>query len=876
MENNSAKAMPKVTPLLQQYFAIKKQYGDCLLFMQVGDFYELFFEEAKIASKYLSIVLTKQGKYNDEDVPMCGVPVSSINYHISKLIKNGFKVAICDQVSRPIPGEIVQRKVTRVFTPGTLTDELMLDKKKPSFLCALWPLNGEWSIVFAELLSSKIFATSFKKDDIGTLDAELFRFFPDEVLFPENGQTKNLKQHLQNLGFFLSSHELADLIKESSVEDFFSFDKNAYLADLAKKLNQDVASKFVMNSSLQKAFAFLTIYLARHHESFLEQIEEVNIYKPEDFVKLDFAAIKNLELFQNNSTQTKEGSLFSVLDECKTGMGSRMLKHAISFPLKNLDEINKRLDVVEYFKNSYMSLSLLGKMLGDFLDFDRIVGRISLNKATFNDYLGIKSSLEQIHRLKKFLFSLGAPFDLLIQISSNLHDFSALYNLLQASLEDVSTTKRIKSGFNAELDSLRAFADNASEEILKFEKDESVRIGISNLKIKYTDNQGYFFEVNANQLSQVPDNYKLIQSLVGRSKFVSNDLKSLEWKILNAQENIDRMETRLFHQVVDEVKKYLVDLRRTAHSVALLDMMYSLSLIAYQNKYSRPVFVQENCLKIVQGRHPVVELCCDGKFTPNDTMLDSSLRTIILTGPNMGGKSTYLRQVALIVLQSHLGSFVPASSCVLSLHDRIFTRIGSGDFLAKGKSTFLVEMEEVAEICANATENSLVILDEVGRGTSTYDGIAIAQSILEYLHFSVKSKTFFATHYHEITDLEQKDLGIKNFFMKSEQRNDNIVFLHKLAQGKANESFGIAVAKLANLPGEVIKNSKTILQQLKAKHRLEASNYQINFEAELKTDAKQENEELLEIIEVLKNLDMDDVSFKLAHEILQDLKSKID
>lgn len=817
-----AQTQPKTTPLLAQYFEIKEKHVDAILLFQVGDFFELFFEDAKVVSQALSITLTKRGKHNGQDIPICGVPVSSILYHLSKLVRQGFKVAVCEQVSKPIPGEIVDRRVTRVLSPGTLTDDLMLDEKKNSFLCSLWPLGDGVGIIFAELLTAKIFATKIPGNQLRLLDSELIRFFPDEILLPNLNEVKSLQQHLSKVGYNASlispiSEEQQQSIEQGNLttSKSYDFETNKILKEyLNTKLSSVVFENILSDQSLAGSFALLTSYLHAYHDNFLPLVEKVNFYRPDDYLILDSITLKNLEVVRNNYDGTSKHSLFASVDKCMTGMGSRMLKQSLVFPIKNLEVLRNRTTFVGILKHSFFNLSYLEDLLSTLCDLERITGRIALSQASHQDFLNLKKTLSTANKIRQFLSQIDTV--LAEELSNKIPNLISLQTLLEVSLsDDFLSDRKIKPGFNPELDSKHLFINNTEKEILNFEHQEVLRTKINNLKIKYTDISGYFFEINSNQIKNIPEDYKLLQSLTGRSRFINQALKALEYTILNAQQDLAKLEEMAFASVKLQTFQYLSQLRMVSHSLGYLDMLFSFAKTAYDRNYCQPTFSEtSDILEIKEGRHPVIELTQNNNFIPNNTSFDENNRLMIITGPNMGGKSTYLRQVAQISLLAHTGSFVPASSCNIKIMDRIFTRIGSGDNLAAGKSTFFIEMEEVSLICDLATKNSLVILDEVGRGTSTFDGMAIAQAILEYLLDVVKSKALFATHYHELTELVQTKPSAKNFHLECKEINGNLIFSHKLFEGALGESFGIAVAKLAGISPSILIRAKELLSKL--------------------------------------------------------------
>lgn len=853
---------------MEQYFKIKEENPDCLLFFQVGDFYELFFDDAKIAAQILAITLTKRGKCQGEDIPLCGVPRSSLQFHLTKLVNQGFKVAICDQTSLPIPGQVVEREVTRVFTPGTLTDDVMLDEKSASYLCSCWPEGEFWGLAFIELLASKVFFTKVPCHQVNLVFNELSRFSPSEIILPKLKNFNHLKNGFNQFGYPVNfSTPLGFEIKDKfNVENFYSNNNQALQSYFDNELNQKLVEKIFSNDSINGSFGLLTSYLHRYHKNVLPQVEDVCLYNPSDFLVLEQSSIKNLDIVKNSFDGSKNGTLFNAIDQTKTNMGARLLKRSLLFPLVEKEEIEFRWSAVDQVKNKVSNIYQLENLLSEIPDLERIVGRIALDKATISDFIGLKIGLNQVLKIKSFIFSLDEN-EILNSKLNQIKDFSALIFLLESSINtDFLKNEKIKYGFSKQLDQLREFSDQGHQKIIDLENKEIEKTKINNLKIRYTDIHGYFIEISKSSLKDLPQDYRLTQSLVNRSRFVTQELLELQQKIFKAKQDVVKLEEEIFAQVSGQVKTYLSSLRKTAEIISWLDMIFSFAKQAYNFNYVKPEIKNEKYLKIEQGRHPVIEQKLQSNFVPNSLNLDKEKYIKIITGPNMGGKSTYLRQVAQNIILAQAGSFVPANSFEFSLVDKIFTRIGSGDNLYSGKSTFLVEMEETAKICNQATKNSLVILDEIGRGTSTYDGMAIAQAVIEFI---CKQESFclFATHYHEITQIAEKNSKIKSFFMDSYQSDDDIIFTHIIKEGAACNSFGIQVAKLAGIPENIIARAKEILKEISQKKAVVIKNKN----TQKSNLTKEENFLEKEIL----NLDLDDTSFKQAHKLLCAFQDKL-
>lgn len=869
----------KLTPLMQQYFEFRAQHPDALLLFQVGDFFELFFQDAQVVSQFLAITLTKRGKCNGQDIPICGVPMSAINPYLVRLVKGGFKVAICEQVGKAIPGQLVRRQVTRVLTPGTLTDSAMLDDKKSSYLCALWPGSEDWGLLFAEMLGQQIYATWLPAASYKILEGELARFSPDEIIMPAIPATQQHNKFFAVNGYSINLEKGLDSnLDLQSPEEIFDLRKNANLWQmLGQYLAPDVWQRLQQRYCYQGSLAVLASYLSRYHAAFLRQVKDIHFYQAQDFLTLDAATLRNLEVVSNNQTGSSKNSLFNTLDLCKTAMGSRLLKRQLLFPLKDKNMLLARQYAVGAIKASVLELNRLEKYLQELPDLQRIVGRIALDKAQLSDLVHLLKVLLLLPKLKTDLAALCND-PLLFNLFVRLQELPHLVELLQASLADVdqegSNGSKIRSGFDFALDHAQSELQELQQRLLALELHENslLSVGSSILKLRYTDQQGYFWEVGSNHLAKVPAHFVLQQSLVGRSRFTTAELKDLEGLIQQLQTQLQALEEQALQQVFERVKENVASLRNTSQALAELDFLFALANAAYLYNYVRPQLVDDPVLIIYDGRHPVVERQGRMRFVPNDTLLNQEQRTAIITGPNMGGKSTYLRQVAHIVIMAQVGGFVPASACTLGLFDRIFTRIGSGDNLAEGKSTFLIEMEEVATICQLATKNSLVILDEVGRGTSTYDGLALAQAILEFVYHQLQAKTLFATHYHELTKLADILPGASNFWVTCHQIDERLVFLHKVEPGVAKASFGIQVAKLAGLPDSILMRAKDLLKSFGGADKvvLDVARTQVvDNLGQVKGSVGEVNLGLAQLVERLLELDLNNISFRQAYDLLE-------
>lgn len=851
----------KLTPLMQQYFRIKAEYQDCLLFFQVGDFYELFFDDAKKAAACLAIALTKRGKSNGEDIPLCGVPVHALEFYLLKLIKAGFKVALVDQVSKPIPGTVVERKVTRVFTPGTLTETTMLDDKSASYILSCYGDGRRWGLLFGELLTAQLFATTVPLNDIRVVEAELVRFFPDEVVLPERFEKTDMYRMIRSYGYPVS------LVAEKKYE------VDPVPAWMSQQFDSNLLSRINEQTAIAGSVSLLYDYLKRTNEASLSQMRNVQFYDADDYLVIDPATQKNLEIVINSHDGSRKNTLLSVLDGATTAMGSRTIKKWLQRPLVNVKSIMQRQEVVSALVENVSLSTHLEIQLSQFSDIERIIGRLGLGRALLSDIVALKQTLKRVPALKAQSEALK-KYTLVQSLLDKMGDFNALTNFLECALnEDSASQYRIKKGFDEQFDRLLDLVTHAEKKILEFEQQEITKTGIGSLKVIYNQVFGYSIEITKTHHALVPEHYKQQQTLANRSRYIVQELVDLEREIVSARARIDDVEKMLFESVVNAVTQELSRLRPLAAAIACLDGLLGFARVAYQQRYVAPTFTEKHSLSIEQGRHPVVEQVLQEGFVANDVALHDEQSLIILTGPNMGGKSTYLRQAALISLMAQCGSLVPAKKAELFLVDRIFSRIGSGDNLAAGKSTFLVEMEETAIICSQATNRSLVILDEVGRGTSTYDGIALAQAICEYLLTKVGARTLFATHYHELTALESTYEAVKNYHMKSHRTNAGITFFHSVVPGPAYASFGIDVARLAGLPAPVVDRAEFLLTHLKQDAHpqtvftpaLEVTNF----------EKPQKDPKMAEIAEIIRLFDLDAMTPKQAYFCIAELQEKL-
>jgi len=802
--------LAKLTPMMQQYMDIKERYKDCILFFRLGDFYEMFFSDAELASRELEITLTGRDCGLDERAPMCGVPYHAAHTYISRLIAKGYKVAICDQLEDPATAKgIVKRDVSRVITPGTVIDPAMLEEKKNNYLMAVYCQQIYFGIAVVDVSTGEFYATQITwGSSMKKLIDEISKYKPSEIIANEALTTK--PEYKSYFGEYLKI--------EPSIIDGEMFSLKNSQDKLIEIFNENPFNNLDL---AQCASGALISYLESTQKVDLKHIEKVKIYKIEQYMMLDSASRRSLEITETMRDSKKKGSLLWVLDKTSTSMGGRKLRQWIEQPLLDVDEINLRLDAVAELKESFMVRNELMELLRGVYDIERLTSKLVFGTVNARDLLAINSSLSKLPYIKELIKDLKADYNR--QLYERLDLLEDICALIDAAINEdpplsVKEGGIIKDGYDQLVDEYRHASTEGKAWISELEARERERTGIKSLKIRYNDNFGYYIEVTKANIGQVPDDYVRKQTLVNCERYTMDRLKDLEGKILGAETKVIQREYELFCQVRDTVSQHVKRLKTTADCLSVLDVLCSYADVADRNQYVRPVVYEGGIIEIRNGRHPVVEkMLEDTQFVPNDTWLDNDENRIsIITGPNMAGKSTYMRQVALITLMAQAGCFVPAEYARIGLVDRIFTRIGASDDLASGQSTFMVEMTEVANILENATPRSLLILDEIGRGTSTYDGLSIAWAVIEYINDKAKlgCRTLFATHYHELTELEEKLHGIKNYCVSVRKKGNDIIFLRKLMRGGADKSYGVEVAGLAGIPANVIERAKMILEEL--------------------------------------------------------------
>ena len=855
-----------LSQMMQQYLEVKDKYKDALIFYRLGDFYEMFFDDAVTASKELDLTLTGRDCGLSERAPMCGVPYHAVDTYIAKLLAKGYKVVICEQMTKPGDQKgLVVRKVVREVTPGTRIDSVMLDGDKNNYLMSAYLSDdGKAGVSWTDISTGEFQNLLIDSQLNLKLNEILSRVSPAEIIC--NSKMK------------VRSNQLS-LVRYGGIYKFSQYSDDAFSYDNAFEKVKAVLKNFSMFDGKPECVCSagaLLDYIEKTQKRTLKHIKSGEFDDAEQYMTIDANARRTLELMSSSGGKTS-GSLIKIIDNTSTSMGARMLKKWLEKPSLDIGEINRRLDAVQQInKNIILRDDIMSSMRGIY-DLERIAGRASYGNISPRDCVQLCGSLSALRLTKQKLADVDN--ETIRKKKSAIPDFDYLEKLLSSAVNDnpsavVREGGVIRDGFDKELDEYRLIKQNAHAILDKIESKEKAATGIKNLKIAYNRNFGYYIEVPKSQINLVPYSYVRRQTTVNAERYTSEELKDVESKILNAEDNAKAREVALYEKIVAEIVRFLDDLLSASKLMAYIDCLFSAAFTATKCNFTRPVVRDDfDCIKIADGRHPMVEETLKGEqFVPNDTFLDNDEnRMMLITGPNMAGKSVYMRQVAIIVILAHMGYFVPARKAEICLVDKIFTRVGASDDLSTGRSTFMVEMTEVADILQNATDKSLLLMDEIGRGTSTYDGLSIAWAIIDYLSNTLKAKTLFSTHYHELTELEGKYSGIKNYKMTVRELPGSIVFVRKLLRGSANRSFGIEVASLAGLPDNIIVKAKEILKKLeksdivgKEKQRADA-NYQMSiFSSNVGT----------EIVKILKDIDVDSVSPRAALDILSDLKEK--
>ena len=865
------------TPLMNQYLSIKRKQPDALLLFRMGDFYETFFDDAKKASKILGLTLTTRDKKKKNPVPLAGFPYHALNNYLKKLIDNGVKVAICEQVEDPkLAKKLVKRKIVEIITPGTILEQDYLKGKSNNFLTAIYEGKSNCGVASIDISTGEFLCTELSKDKL--LD-EIVRIHPTEILIPEGTELK-LEQDIKI--FYSPTFTKYELWRYDFTE----------AEDILKRhfavLSLDGFGLAGRDNTICASAAILS-YLQDLKGTELKHITNINFYSTSQFMQVDAISRHNLELIESIRTRERKGALLDAMDHTKTPMGNRLLFQWILNPLIIKDEIDNRLDAVsELLDKSHIRNSLI-EILKEIGDIERIISKIGTEKAYPRDLIALKNYLKLSTPIADLIR--GCESKILKDMFNSIQNFDEVILIIEnAIIEEAPLTIQnggiIKDGYNEELDTLRNASKNGKKWIAKLQDKEIKRTGIQKLKVKFNNVFGYYIEVTKSYLDKIPDNYTRKQTLVNAERFITPELKEYESQVLGAEERIKQLEYSLFVEIRSKLTKFIPRMQKFSYVISILDVITNFAQIAYYNNYSRPEITDELKIEIKDGRHPVVEkLITEETFIPNDTYLNNkSDRILLITGPNMAGKSTYLRQVGLIVLMAQIGSFVPAASAKIGIVDKIFTRVGASDNLALGQSTFLVEMIETANILHNATPRSLILLDEIGRGTSTFDGLSIAWAVVEYLHENknVAAKTLFATHYHELTELADIFPAVKNYNITAKEWKDKVIFLRKVVPGSADQSYGIQVAKLAGIPDKVVIRAKEILKNLEKNEfnetsmfektkRKKSSATQTNFFDFLSQKTNKEKE----VLKDLKNIDTNNITPLEAIKILAEMKEKL-
>ena len=880
---NTTIDIKKLSPMMAEYVKTKQQYKDCILFYRLGDFYEMFFEDALTVTKELEITLTGKDCGLEERAPMCGVPFHAAETYINRLIEKGYKVAICEQVEDPKKAKgLVKREVIRVVTPGTTLDAASLDESKNNYLMSIVSMEDHFGCAIADISTGDCFLTEVDKPQ--KLLDEINKFVPAEIIcndafFMSGVDTDDLKNRLGICVFPLDAWYFDDSLCKRTLKEHF------HVNTLEGLGIQDYDIGVIASGAL-------FLYLQETQKSALSHMAGIRPYAAEKYMLIDSSSRRNLELVETLREKNKRGSLLWVLDKTKTAMGARTLRSYVEQPLIDAQEINRRLEALEELNKSPMLRDEIREYLNPIYDLERLISRISYQSANPRDLIAFASSLEMLPHIRQILKDFKTP--LLTELYEDMDPLEDIASLIKSAIVDEPPLAQkdggiIREGYHEDVDKFRRSRTDGKKWLTELEAREKERTGIKSLKIKYNRVFGYSLEVTNSFKELVPENYIRKQTLTNAERYITQELKDLEDLILGAEDKLYALEYELFCEVRDKVGAEVVRIQKTAKAVAALDVFASLALVAQRNNYVRPRINESGVLDIKNGRHPVVEQMIEhDMFIANDTYLDNQKKRVsIITGPNMAGKSTYMRQTALIVLMAQIGSFVPADKANIGIVDRIFTRVGASDDLASGQSTFMVEMTEVANILRNATSRSLLILDEIGRGTSTFDGLAIAWAVIEHISDTklCGAKTLFATHYHELTELEGKISGVNNYCIAVKEKGDDIVFLRKIVKGGADKSYGIQVAKLAGVPDSVICRAKELVEELSdaditaavkdltssSKKKQKIVYDQVDMAQMSLFDTVQDND----IVEEIRNLDMSHLTPMEAMNILYNLQNKI-
>ena len=902
-EISTADAIKNITtfsPMMQHYLETKSKYPDCVLFYRLGDFYEMFFDDAINVSRELELTLTGKECGRENRAPMCGIPYHAGEIYASRLVQNGYKIAICEQVENPKNAKgIVKRDVIKIMTPGTITDGNLLDEKKNNYIMSIFKDGMYYGIAAFDISTGEAYATEIKSDNnFQKLVNEISRFNPSELIVNDymNDSINEINELKHRFEVFISVDKKIEKTEVEAdrnfVPDFFNMKSS--MTKLDDKFDDetihntfdiiDEQGNLIKNISDRylavNAIGILLKYVEETQKIKPENLNKIVLYEVVKYMALDINSRRNLELTERIKDKSKKGTLLWVLDKTETSMGGRLIRRWINDPLVNVDDINARLDAVEEIKNDLLLSDRIVESLKSIYDIERLAGKISYGTVNARDLISLKNSIMQLPNLKETIKNVNSEF--LKNIDSELDILSDIYELIEASIveEPPLTVKEgglIKKGYKPEIDELIEATTNGKQWLANVEIREKELTGIKNLKIGYNKIFGYYIEVSKSNVKDIPeDRYIRKQTLTTGERYITEELKKMENEILGAKEKIIALEYDEFVNIRNEIQSNAKRIQRTASAISKLDVIQGLANVANELNYCKPEIMDDDVIDIKNGRHPVVEKIIPyGDFVQNDSLLNASENRLnIITGPNMAGKSTFMRQVALITIMAQIGSFVPAEYAHIGIVDKVFTRVGASDDLSSGESTFMVEMMEVANILKNATDRSLVILDEIGRGTSTYDGLSIAWAVAEYVS-KLKSKTLFATHYHELVGLEGKIDGVKNYHITVKERGEDIIFLRKIVEGGTDESYGIHVAKLAGVPKEVTNRANEILFKLEKKNIMNGKAESKSEKAENAGQLSMYNYKLAEIASELDGVHLDSITPIEALNILQKMKDKM-
>ena len=858
----------KLTPMLKHYVDVKQNFKDALLLYRVGDFYETFFDDAIITSKALALTLTGKECGHEKKAPMCGVPHHVIDNYVSKLVKKGYKVALCDQIEDPKQAKgLVKRAITRVITPGTITDMESLDNRENNYLLSIFQNKFGLSLSYCDISTGALFTIELKgSDDFIAKQSidQIEKINPSEIIINENYSLKDLSKYLnQNTNIF-----------KNYIEDDLKYEQRS--ETIVNYLGEENIKKIENKRLSIVSLANLLNYIYKFYDDKLRHINNIEVLEISNYLELEANTRSNLELHRNLNNNSKDDTVLKILDRADTVMGSRIINEWLERPLVDIERINRRLDIVEYFYNSPIDSQNISNYLNDIYDLERLVAKISYKRANARDLISLKNSLKNIPKLKKYLEK--SEDENIANLGLNIPNVENLYEILRNSIVDdppISITEGgiIKESFSEDLDILKNESEGAVNKLTQYESEQRDKTGIKNYKIVFNKNNGYSIEITKSNLDKVPDNYIRKQTLKNQERYTTETLENLSNLILGGKDKVNDLEYQIFNQIRDEILDQTLMLQSLAKMIANIDGLNTLARVAVLNNYVRPRLTNKNEITIRDGRHPVIENNLkENEFIANDTKIGQADNLIqIITGPNMAGKSTYMRQMAIIIILAQMGSFVPASFAEIGVCDKVFTRIGASDNISKGESTFMLEMNEVSNILKNATSHSFVILDEVGRGTSSDDGLSIAMSLVEYISKKTRFKTVFATHFHELTILENELDNVKNLKIEILNEDNNLVFLRKIKEGKSDRSYGIEVAKLSGLPDELIKNAQKFMKKIDEDKiiNLDKSNNIKNTMSEISDD------KINEIKDISSNVNINELTPIEAINKLNDLVERI-